>query len=443
MTPFLHLVMCLGALSFTLPARAQGAELLNAPAVDHHQHLLSPSSAELVNRFDGPKITDVKLPAAIATLLQQRTGGWNDAAALAKLYTTDAILLQNGTVTGRDAVSAALAKGFRSSYRLLPAAVGVSGSTAHVSAYLVRGEGAETSYIGSALLSLVKERNGRWRIGSESLQIPGPRHYRPMSAADLIKIMDDADIRKAVVLSVAYFFGTSFAPAQADELSRVQAENGWTAQEAARFSDRLVAFCSFNPLKDYAVAELERCSRQLGMRGLKLHFGNSDVDLSRPDHVAKLRSVFAAADRLRLPIVAHLWTVGRQYGAKDSRVFIDQLLPAAPNIVVQVAHMAGAGPGWTDDALAVLAEAVAANDPRTRNLYFDLATVADEQPPERLQLLARRIRQIGVARILYGSDAAYGGRRTANEEWSTFRGMVPLTDAEFAVIRDNVAPYLR
>jgi predicted TIM-barrel fold metal-dependent hydrolase len=179
------------------------------------------------------------------------------------------------------------------------------------------------------------------------------------------------------------------------------------------------------------------------MRGLKLHFGNSDVDLSKPDHLAKVRAVFAAANRLRIPFVVHLWTIGRNYGAKDSRLFIDQILPAAPDIVVQVAHMAGAGPGWTDDALGVFAEAVAAHDRRTRNLYFDVATVAEEQPPERLKQLAARIRQIGVDRVLYGSDAAFGARKTANEEWGIFRGMVPLDDAEFSAIRDNVAPYLR
>jgi hypothetical protein len=54
-----------------------------------------------------------------------------------------------------------------------------------------------------------------------------------------------------------------------------------------------------------------------------------------------------------------------------------------------------------------------------------------------------RIRFIGVERMLYGSDAPFGGRGTANEEWGTFRGMVPLNDAEFSSIRDNVAPYLR
>ena len=432
----------LAACHFSSVASAQ-APVPNAPLVDHHQHLLSPSSAAFVNRFDGPKIPDVSLPPELAELLRQRAAAWNDADALARLHTANAILVQNGTVQGRTEVSAALAKGFRSAYHFVPNAVSASNSAAQIATFLARGEGTATDYFGSGFLSVVKEADGRWRIAGENLHFPGPRQYKPMNAADLVKLMDEADIPRAVVLSVAYFFGTPFAPAQADELAQVRAENDWTASQAAQFPDRLVAFCSFNPLKDYAVPELERCTRLLGMRGLKLHFGNSDVDLSKPEHIAKVREVFAAANRLRMPIAAHLWTVGRNYGAADSRMFLDQILPAAPNIVVQVAHMAGAGPGWTDDALAVLAEAVASHDPRTRNLYFDVATAADNQPAERLRLLATRIRQIGVGRTLYGSDAAFGGRNTANEEWGTFRGMVPLTDAEFSTIQNNVAPYLR
>jgi len=435
-------LLCLAALAARpLPAQERGA--FNAPAVDHHQHLLSPASAALVNRFDGPSAATVRLSPELAALIEQRAAKWNDAAALADMHTADALLVERDAVQGRAAVAAALAKRFRSGYRLVPTKAALGQSTAQVAAYLVRGEGAATDFFGSVHFSLARNADGAWRIAGESLHFPGPTYYKPTAAADLIKLMDDADIQRAVVLSVAYFFGTPFAPAEPGELDRVRAENNWTAAQAAQFPDRLLAFCSVNPLKDYAIGEVERCTRQLRMRGLKLHFGNSDVDLSNPDHVARVRAVFAAANRLRIPVVAHLWTQGRNYGAKDSRLFLDQVLPAAPDIVVQVAHMAGAGPGWTDEALAVFAEAVAAHDPRTRNLYFDVTTVADEQPPERLKQLAARIRQIGATRILYGSDAAFGGRKTANEEWGTFRGMVPLDDAEFAIIRSNVAPYLK
>ena len=65
----------------------------------------------------------------------------------------------------------------------------------------------------------------------------------------------------------------------------------------------------------------------------------------------KMKEFFHAANRLRLPIVAHLWTSDPRYGAEHSQVFLDQLLPEAPDIVVQIAHFAGGGPGYTDSAL--------------------------------------------------------------------------------------------
>ena len=53
-----------------------------------------------------------------------------------------------------------------------------------------------------------------------------------------------------------------------------------------------------------------------------------------------------------------------------------------------------------------------------------------------------RIRQIGVNRILYGSDSAVGTGRAPREAWASFREL-PLADAEFRVIAANVASYLR
>jgi len=107
---------------------------------------------------------------------------------------------------------------------------------------------------------------------------------------------------------------------------------------------------------------------------------------------------------------------------------------------VQIAHFAGGGPGYTDEALAVYAEAIAAGDPRTKNLYFDVATVADGQSDEVLQKFAERIRQVGLKRVLYGTDA---GPPTARQSWRNFRTTVPLTEEEIRTIAGNVASYLR
>jgi predicted TIM-barrel fold metal-dependent hydrolase len=267
----------------------------------------------------------------------------------------------------------------------------------------------------------------------------------PITAEQLIAQMDEIGVRRAVILSIAYVFANPRNPPEPDEYAKVRTENDWTAREAARFPDRLVAFCGVSPLEDYAAAEMERCVRELGMRGLKLHFSNSGVDVRNPEHVRKMREVFRAANTLRIPIVAHLRTRDPSYGREHSRIFLEQILPEAPDVVVQVAHMTDAGPGYTTDAaLEPLAEAVAAGDPRTRNLYFDVTTnVTFATSAADAALLARRIRQIGPERILFGSDGAWGGNPPLRQAWGAFHGMLPLTEDEFRVIARNVAPYLR
>jgi predicted TIM-barrel fold metal-dependent hydrolase len=152
-----------------------------------------------------------------------------------------------------------------------------------------------------------------------------------------------------------------------------------------------------------------------------------------------MRQFFRAANRLTLAIVAHLWVnQDRTYGREHAEIFLNQILPEAPDVVVQIAHFAGGGPGYTDAALGAYADAIQKGDPRTKNLYFDVATVADNQPEAELQRFAARIRQVGLHRVLYGSDA---GPPFARQEWLTFRMTVPLTDEEMRTIAGNVAPY--
>lgn len=271
-----------------------------------------------------------------------------------------------------------------------------------------------------------------------------------ITARDVLALLDLAGIRRALLLSTAYMYGS---PARTidDEYARVRAENDWTGTQAALYPDRLRAFCSFNPLKEYALDELARCARHpILSHGIKLHFGNSDVQLDDPAQVEQLRRVFRAANEHRMAIVVHLRASisrKRTYGAAQARVFLEQLLPLVPDIPVQVAHLAGSGPGYDDppaqEAMAVLAEAVERDDPRTSNLWFDVATVADLNiSSANAALVARRIRQVGPERTLYGSDAAAGDNLRPREGWAAFRRL-PLNEDEFARIASNIAPYLR
>lgn len=271
-----------------------------------------------------------------------------------------------------------------------------------------------------------------------------------LPASSLVALLDSAGIRRAVVFSVAYMYGSPKRKID-DEYAKVRAENDWTAAQAALYPGRLRAFCSFNPLKDYALDELARCAASPGLRhGLKMHFGNADIQVDDPAHIARLKQVFRAANKHKMAIAVHMRasiSQKRPYGAAQAQVFLDQLLPEAPDVPVQVAHLAGTGPGYddppSDSAMAVLARAAGTNDPRTRNLWFDIASVADANiaPADEAQLV-QRLREAGLERVVYGTDSAAGDNLRPRESWTAFRKL-PLTAQELDRIASNVAPYLR
>jgi hypothetical protein len=174
---------------------------------------------------------------------------------------------------------------------------------------------------------------------------------------------------------------------------------------------------------------------------LKLHFTTSFVDLRIPDHLARTRAVFRAANARRFPIVVHMRAMNPAYGRRDAEIFLRDVLAEAPDTPVQIAHLAGWG-GYndsTDRAVSVFAEAVAANDPRTAHLYFDLAAIVSPGFSDDVkQRIVGRIRQIGVARMLFAVD----GVEAPAKAWETLK-LLPLNDAELRTIAGNLAPYLR
>ncbi|MDQ3714056.1 MAG: amidohydrolase family protein [Acidobacteriota bacterium] len=274
-------------------------------------------------------------------------------------------------------------------------------------------------------------------------------NFKTITAQDVIELLDKAGIQRAVLLSTAYRWGRPVAEPP-DEYAGVKAENDWTAAQAALYPKRLIAFCGFNPLKEYALDELARCAKDKNLRrGIKLHFGNSDVQMENPEHFEKLKKVFRAVNKERMAIVVHMRasiSKKRPYGPEQARLFLE-LLSFAPDVPVQIAHMASSGPGFVDppahSVIEVLADAVAKKDPRTRKLWFDVTTNAHpENPAETSELLVKLTRKIGVKRILYGSDGAAGNNLTPRESWEAFR-QLKLSEKEIKTIAGNVAPYLR
>ena len=438
------------AILIAATASAQSTAVI-APRVDHHQHLLSPALATRV--FPGPPAA-VDLPPELRRRFADALPRFNDTVALAELYTDDAVLafsfapsgaMPETWVKGRQRIASFLARSFRNQYSITAVSYSVDDSAGHIAGYL---SGIPRHY--ATLLALRKGRDGVWRIAAQSLTFGGSASSSSAVTADrLIAQLDAAGIQRAAILSLAYVHGSP-AFRGSDEYAQVRAENDWTRDEAARFPDRLRALCSFNPLRDYALGELNRCASDPALRhGIKLHFANSQVDLGNRAHVERLRQVFAAANERRMAIVAHVWTGEgpTRYGRAQAQIFLNEIVTAAPDVPIQIAHLAGAGPGLdpvSQEALSVFADAITAGDPRTRHLYFDVTTsVTANTSAEDAALIAKRLRQIGLQRILYGSDLGISGNPPPRQAWGAFRGMLPLTDQELRTIAENVASYMR
>lgn len=395
-----------------------------APRVDHHQHLLSRAGGVLLNAA----LPAVELPPEVARLLERRVGSWNDPRALGELYAENALALSTeapGWLRGREAVAGYLGTRFARPFRLTPVVWSAEGSRGRLSAYYTRGEGESVWHFGYVHLGLERQSDGAWRIAEEIPAFPGPSRWTPFGAAELVQALDAAGIARAVVLSNAYFF---------DSIDDVRTENDWTAAEAGRFPDRLIAFCAVDPLQDYAVGEVERCARH--SRGLKLHFHESGVDLLEAGHVARVRRVFEAANRQRLPILVHVARgASPPYGARHAEVFANQLAAAAPDVAVIVAHLWGGG-SWSDKAMAAYGDAIASG---RNNLYFEISGAASVAgTAEARQQIVGHMRRIGLERFLFGSDGPdYIDVRELGDVWPRFRQSMPLTEAELATIANN------
>ena len=411
------------------------------PLVAAHQHLMSPAGVALVP--PEPPLATITLPPDLDQLLRRREKV-SGAPPTGDLFTEDAIIqeLQEGRwQQGRDKIDLFL--GFMDrDLHYVPSAYAAEGSAGWIAGTVRQGTSADEAL--NFVLGL-RKRNGAWQIASEIFTvIPPPPYGKPVLADQLVEELDDAGIQRGVVLSTAYWYGDprhKFSDAEAE--AKTRADNDWTVAQVSKYPDRLVAFCGVSPLADYAPREIARCARLPHVKGIKTHFANAGVDLQNPEHVAKVRRFFQAANANRMAVVVHARTRG-QFLAQHARIILDSLFSAAPDVPIQIAHM-GSASGQPDEATAVFADAIVARDPRARHLYFDITqTVLTDgsQTKEQLAGIAAALRRIGLDRIFFGTDmTGPGNNPPPREHWKAVRKL-PLTDAELRVLAANVPPYL-
>jgi predicted TIM-barrel fold metal-dependent hydrolase len=266
--------------------------------------------------------------------------------------------------------------------------------------------------------------------------------HQARTGADAIAAFEEVGAKKGVVLSMAYMFGAPSVADQHYDVARMtRAENEYVAEQITAHPGQLVGFFGVDPLSSNALDEVRYWARDGRLKGLKMHFANSEVNLRDPAQVKQIAAVVALAGKNRLPMNFHLST-GEKFGAEDTNIFIRDILSGDGGAWVQLSHAGGFG--GSDDlmfnVLRVFAAHIARHDPATRHVVFDLASVVSAKTTARQAAdLVELMRKIGLSRFVVGSD--YDGvTPKATDELD--REKLPLSEAEWRTLVQSCVPWV-
>jgi predicted TIM-barrel fold metal-dependent hydrolase len=216
---------------------------------------------------------------------------------------------------------------------------------------------------------------------------------------DLVARLDEANVRRAIILSAAYFG----APVGLTDDSNVAPENDFVAAEVAKYPDRLIGFCGINPTLDSAIAEIDRCLDLPGMVGIKLHLEGSGVDMTNESHVAGLEAVLARIEEVDAPVLIHVADPNGLPLDNAGFANLAGVLSAHPAVRVAHAHCAG---NTDDDTIEMwLRIGGSGYDPQTS--YVDVSACLSyfsDAPLAQRELMVWRLRKWGIDHVLFGSD---------------------------------------
>ncbi|MDH4104023.1 MAG: amidohydrolase family protein [Myxococcales bacterium] len=184
---------------------------------------------------------------------------------------------------------------------------------------------------------------------------------------EYIQVMDQLGVELSVVFTFEGLLRPS--PEANDSLSRF----------VGPFPDRLVAFSTVDPRDALAAAEIERCSREYGMRGVKLHPWLQGF----PAHEPGLDAVCAAVAELGIPLLFHDGTP-----PFSTPLQLASLARRHPQAIIVLGH------GGLHDLWREAIAAVSQNS----NVYLCMCAT----PPYAMRAIVDRC---PLDRLLFGTDA--------------------------------------
>lgn len=147
----------------------------------------------------------------------------------------------------------------------------------------------------------------------------------------ILKKMDNYNIEKSILVpnndSKTYY--------------NMRKTNEFFAEIINKYPDRFIAFSDFE-LKDTddmfsSAEELDYAVKELGLKGLKIHPTNLNVNFDD----LKLIPVLRKAAELKIPVMVHSFPQGRGFYDTCSPLRINRMVQAFPDIKFIIAHMGG------------------------------------------------------------------------------------------------------
>ncbi len=233
--------------------------------------------------------------------------------------------------------------------------------------------------------------------------------------SDIGEILKNTGTKRIDLISMAHVFSSSEFGKFDNERQLVEGENSYVAAARDRYPKRIRAFCSVDPLRDYALAELERCRSRLKMDGVKLHHNANQVYLTVPEHLAKVRRVFEFAARHKMPILVHFDNTHRRFGETDVKLLTGLILKDLDPVRLRIAHFGSSG-GFSTRTIAFLdsfiSELASSRDLRKHKITFDISAVGLDKDSEGVRKLSDDewaelgvyVRRLGFDRVAFGTD---------------------------------------
>lgn len=260
--------------------------------------------------------------------------------------------------------------------------------------------------------------------------------------SDIDVILRNTSVKRIDLISMAHVYSSEEFGGFKNERELVEAENEYVATARNRHQKKTRAFCSVDPLRDYALDELERCRTILNMDGIKLHHNANQVYLTVPAHLEKVKRVFQFAAKHRMPVLMHFDNSHRRFGEPDISLLADSILKELGPINLTIAHFGTSG-GFSARTRAFLnsfiGELSTNASLRRHKIRFDISAVALDKDSEGVRklndeefaVLGVYVRRLGFEHVKFGTDYPL---YTPAEYLEILRSKLLLTDNEIKLL---------